>query len=98
MGTGRGLEFAALLSWLVTEALGGFMLRGWIVSGGAARAWRESRREDGMSLPVLAGHAGLNLTGLLFWVIFLLSGAGALAWVAIGFMARAIGLGISTVT
>jgi hypothetical protein len=47
---------------------------------------------------VLASHAGLNLTGLLFWVIFLLSGAKVLAWVALGFMAPAIGLGISTVT
>jgi hypothetical protein len=96
--TGRGLEFVALLSWLATEALGGFMVRGWIASGGAARARRQPRRADGMSLPILAGHAGLNLTGLLFWVIFLLSGAGVLAWVAIGFMAPAIGLGISTVT
>jgi hypothetical protein len=98
MGTGRGLEVTALVTWLVTEALGGFMLRGWIASGGAARARREPRRGDGMSLPVLAGHAGLNLTGLLFWVIFLLSRADVLAWVAIGFMAPAIGLGISTVT
>jgi len=98
MATGRGLEVAALLCWLATESLGVLMLRGWIVSGGAARARRQSRRGDGMSLPILVSHAGLNLTGLLFWVIFLLSGAGALAWVAIGFMAPAIGLGISTVT
>jgi len=86
-----------LLVWLVTESLGAFMLRDWIVSGGAARAWRQPRKAEGMSLPVLAGHAGLNLTGLLVWIIFLLSGVKALAWVALGFMAPAIGLGISTV-
>ena len=94
---GRTLDVAALLVWLLTESFGAFMLRGWIVSGGAARARRQPRQADGMSLPVLASHAGLNLTGLLFWVIFLLSGVKVLAWVAIGFMAPAIGLGISTV-
>jgi hypothetical protein len=96
--TGRGLDLAALLCWLVTEALGGIMLRGWILSGGARRASQQPVRQEGMSLPVLAGHAGLNLTGLLFWVVFLLSGTRALAWVSLGFMAPAIGLGISTVT
>jgi hypothetical protein len=96
--TGRGLDLAVLLCWLFTEALGGIMLRGWILSGGARRARQQPIRQEGMSLPVLAGHAGLNLTGLLFWVLFLLSGAKVLAWVALGFMAPAIGLGISTVT
>jgi len=95
---GRGLGLAALLCWLITEALGGIMLRGWITSGGAARARLQSLRAEGMSVPVLAGHAGLNLTGLLFWVTFLLSREKVLAWVALGFMAPAIGLGISTVT
>jgi hypothetical protein len=94
----RGLDLVALLCWLVTEALGGIMLRGWIVSGGAARARRQPRHAEGMSLPVLTGHAGLNLTGLLCWVIFVVTGTKALAWVALGFMAPAIGLGISTVT
>jgi hypothetical protein len=92
------LDVAVLLAWLLTEALGAFMLRGWIVSGGAARARLQSRRDEGMSLPVLAGHAGLNLTGMLFWIFFLSSGVRVLSWVALGFMAPAIGLGISTVT
>ena len=94
----RGLDLVALVCWLVTEALGAIMLRGWIVSGGAARARRQPRQAEGMSVPVLTGHAGLNLTGLLCWVIFVLTGARILAWVALGFMAPAIGLGISTVT
>ena len=51
-----------------------------------------------MSLPILAAHAGLNLVGLVCWILFLLSGEHVLAWVALGFMAPAIGLGISTVT
>ena len=98
MPRGAGLEIAALVTWLATEVLGALMLRGWIASGGAARARRQPVRDEGMSLPVLAGHAGLNLVGLLCWIIFLLSGARIMAWVALGFMAPAIGLGISTVT
>ena len=98
MPTGHGLPIAALVSWLLTEALGAFMLRSWVASGGAARAQRRPANPDGMSLPILAWHAGLNLAGLLSWIIFVVSGLAAFAFVAVGFMAPAIGLGISTVT
>jgi hypothetical protein len=98
MPTGHALPIAALVSWLLTEALGAFMLRSWVASGSAGRAQRRPANPDGMSLPILAGHAGLNLAGLLSWIIFLVSGVPALGFVAIGFMAPAIGLGISTVT
>ncbi len=96
MPTGRGLDLAALVCWLLTEALGAIMLRSWFARGGTLRPRRA--QSAGMSLPVLAGHAGLNLVGLLFWIIFLASGAKAVAWIALGSMAPAIGLGISTVT
>jgi hypothetical protein len=98
MPTGRGLDLAALVTWLATEALGGIMLRGWFARGGTLGIRRRPGQQEGMSLPILAGHAGLNLVGLLFWILFLLSGAKILSFVALGFMAPAIGLGISTVT
>jgi hypothetical protein len=50
-----------------------------------------------MSLPVLAGHAGLNATGLLCWIVFVIAAAKPAAWLALVLMAPAIGLGISTV-
>jgi hypothetical protein len=89
------LAVAALVTWLLAESLGLVMLRGWIASG-AARQRRT--RPDGMSLPVLLGHAGLAFTGFLCWVSFLASHAVVAGWLAVGFMAPAIGLGISTVT
>jgi hypothetical protein len=98
MPTGRGLDVAVLVSWLAAEALGGIMLRGWFARGGSLGVRRRPGQSPGMSLPILAGHAGLNLVGLLFWILFLLSDVRILAWVALGFMAPAIGLGISTVT
>ncbi|HXB48521.1 MAG TPA: hypothetical protein VNW50_12225 [Streptosporangiaceae bacterium] len=98
MPSGHALPFYALASWLLTELLGALMVRSWIASGGVRAARERPARPDAMSLPVLAGHAGLNLAGLVCWICFVLSGATPLAWLALAFMAPAIGLGISTVT
>jgi hypothetical protein len=92
---GRSLAYVAFASWLLTEALGAYMLRSWIVSGDARK--RHSR-PDGMSLPVLAGHAGLAFTGFLCWITFLVTASPVPAWLALAFLTPAIGLGISTVT
>jgi hypothetical protein len=98
MPAGHALPFYALASWLLTELVGALMVRSWIAGGGVRAARQRPPRPDAMSLPVLAGHAGLNLAGLICWVCFVVSGATALAWLALAFMAPAIGLGISTLT
>jgi hypothetical protein len=98
MPSGHALPLYALASWLLTELIGALMVRSWIASGGVQAARQRPSRPDAMSLPVLAGHAGLNLAGLICWVCFVLSGATAVAWLGLAFMAPAIGLGISTVT
>lgn len=97
MPSGHALPLYALASWLMTELLGALMVRSWIADGGIRAARQRPARSDAMSLPVLAGHAGLNLIGLVCWICFVLSGTTALAWLALAFMAPAIGLGISTV-
>jgi hypothetical protein len=91
----RGLALAALASWLITEALGAFMLRSWFASGGMRR---RHGRTGGVSLPVMLGHAGLAFTGFVCWVTFVVSTARPAAFLAIGFLGPAIGFGISTVT
>jgi hypothetical protein len=98
MQAGHSLAVAALATWLVTEALGAFMVLGWIASGGARAARRRPAGEEAMSLAVLIGHAGLNAAGLLCWIIFLAANVKAAAWLALGLMVPAIGLGISAVT
>lgn len=105
MHHGGTLAVAALVSWLLTETLGAVMLRGWFTSGGARAALaarrahpRQQASTEVMSVPVLAAHAGLNLAGLICWLCYLGSGARPLSWLALAFMAPAIGLGISTVT
>jgi hypothetical protein len=89
------LAVSALASWLLAEFLGAYMAATWVTSG-AARV--RKARPDGMSLPVLASHAGLNLAGLACWTAFLVTGLAAAGWLALAFMAPAIGLGVSTVS
>src|SRR5215472_666058 len=91
----RSLAVATLVSWLATEALGGYMLTAWIGSGGN-RAKRDT--PGAVPKPVIFGHAGLAFTGLIWWISFVLTGDVPLAWLSIGFLAPAIGLGISTLT
>jgi len=98
MPSGHALPLYALVSWLLTELLGAAMVRSWIAGGGMRAARQRPARPDAMSVPVLASHAGLNLAGLICWICFVASGSVALAWLALVFMAPAIGLGISTVT
>src|SRR5215472_16096991 len=102
----RGLGLAALVSWLLAESLGAYMFRSWLASGWWQR-WRRARQDgggrdgsgrDGASGPLIVGHASLALAGFVCWVSFLASDTPAVAWLAIGFLAPAIGLGISTVT
>lgn len=89
------LAVTTLVSWLLTEALGAYMLTAWLADGGASVPpdW-----PGAVPRWVIFGHAGLAFTGFLAWITFVATGAPAIAWVSIGFLAPAIGLGISTVT
>jgi hypothetical protein len=97
MHTGRALDIVTLVTWLVTESLGAFMVRSWIVSGGARKARQRPAKPDVMSLPVLVAHAGLNALGLLCWILFVAFGPRLAGLLGLVFMVPAIGLGISTV-
>ena len=117
---GHSLAVATLISWLLAELLGAYMLRSWFASGGARqrrsrldtsrldrsqtnrsqtnRSRTDTSRLDRISLPLVLGHAGLAFAGFTCWVAFLISAAVPLAWLSVGFLAPAIGFGISTVT
>jgi hypothetical protein len=84
-----------LASWVLTASIGAWMLRDLIRRGGV-RQQRAAR--DGLPPAVLFGHFTLALVGLLTWVLFTAAGWRWLAWLAVGLLMPAIGLGISTVT
>ncbi|MBV9381896.1 MAG: hypothetical protein JO242_14655 [Streptosporangiaceae bacterium] len=89
------MRIATLVSWLLTASLGAYMLRTWIARGGLRR---ERARPGGLPPPLIFGHAGLALTGLLIWVIYAATRLTALAWLAVVVLMAAIGLGICMVT
>ena len=89
------MRFATLISWLVTASLGGYMLHTWLARGGLRR---ERAKAGGLPPPLIFGHAGLALSGLLIWAAFVASGTRALAWAAVAFLMAAVVLGVCTVT
>jgi len=86
---------AALIAWLLTAGIGGYMLRTWVARGGLRR-----QRATGVGVPpaVVFGHAGAALVGLAVWISYLSSGWRPLAWIGVVLVCAAISLGICTVT
>lgn len=89
------IGLAALIAWLLTAGIGGYMLRTWIARGGLRR-----QRATGVGVPpaVVFGHASAALAGLAVWVSYLSSGWRPLAWIGVTLVCVAICLGICTVT
>jgi hypothetical protein len=89
------LGIAALIAWLLTASIGGYMLRTWIARGGLRR-----QRATGVGVPpaVVFGHASAALTGLTVWIGYLASGWDPVAWFGVLLIATAITLGICMVT
>ena len=91
----QGLGIAALASWLLTASLGAWMLRSLIARDGLRR---QRAVRNGLHPAVLVGHFCLALAGLASWVSYLATGWLQLAWLGVGLLTPAIGLGISTLT
>ena len=89
------IGLAALIAWLCTASIGGYMLRTWVARGGLRR-----QRATGVGVPpaVVFGHGSAALVGLTVWVSYLASGWRPLAWVGVALVCAAICLGICTVT
>jgi hypothetical protein len=86
---------AALISWLVTAFFGVYLLAVWLieydVTGEGAPASR-------LPTPVILGHVLFALTGVVFWVIHLLSHASTQGWAALGILAVIAALGLTMFT
>ena len=91
----RTLGLAALSTWLFDAVSGVFMLGTWIVRGGLHQ---QRTTGDRLAPRVVFGHFGIATTGLLVWTSYVVTGWVPLAWLAVGLLMLAIGLGISTVT
>jgi manganese efflux pump family protein len=71
------MEWAALISWIVTAAGGFVLLAIWVSRGGM------QQREGGRIRPTLIlSHFGLAALGLVLWIVYVANDNSTLAWIA----------------
>lgn len=71
------MEWAALISWVLTAGGGFILLAMWLRNGGM------SQRAPGEIRPYLIlSHFALAATGLVLWIVYVASDSDALAWIA----------------
>ena len=83
------MEWAALISWIITAG-GGFVLFAlWLRHGGMRQ------RQPGRQIrPLLIlSHFALAATGLVLWIIYVFSDSDALAWIAFAILVLVAVLG-----
>ena len=75
------MEWAALISWVLTAGGGFVLLAIWLRNGGM------SQRASGEIRPYLIlGHFALAATGLVLWIIYVATDSDALAWIALAML------------
>jgi len=89
------MDVAALIAWVITAG-GGFVLLGtWIARGGPRQAQAGASR---FPPALIFGHFALAATGLVIWIIYVLTDTEALAWVALVLLLVVATLGLTMVT
>jgi len=88
------LGLIALFTWLITVALGLWMMIGWILRGRARHApGGRLRRPPAVDL----AHLGFASASLLTWIVYLATGVIGLAWTASALLPLVAGLGMTLV-
>ena len=88
------LGLIALSTWLITVALGLWMMIRWILRG-RARSRRAGRLRRPPALDL--AHLGLASASLLVWIAYLATGVIGLAWTASALLPLVTGLGMTLV-
>jgi hypothetical protein len=84
------MEWAALISWVLTAGGGFVLLAIWLRNGGM------SQRAPGEIRPYLIlSHFALAATGLVLWIIYVATDSGALAWIAFALLVAVALLGFT---
>jgi len=83
------MEWAALISWIVTAG-GGFVLLAIWVSRGGMRQQGSGRQ---IRPWLILTHFGLAASGLVLWIIYVFSDSDALAWIAFAILVAVAALG-----
>lgn len=86
------MEWAALITWVLTAGGGFVMLALWLKHGGMRQA---DAPADRIRPPRILTHFALAATGLVVWIVYLATDSDALAWAAFGLLAVVALLGFS---
>ena len=86
---------AALISWFVTAFVGLYLLAVWLIENNVTHRGASASR---LPVPVIFGHVLLALSGLVVWVIHLLSHSSTLGWTALGTLVAIGALGLTMFT
>ena len=74
------MTVAALIAWLLTAVLGLYMFAIWLIEDDGSVDGKSYRR---LRAPVVFGHAGLAVTGLGVWFVYIYVNLSRLAWITI---------------
>jgi len=84
------MEWAALISWIVTAGGGFVLLTIWWSRGGMRQ--REGRQ---IRPPLILAHFGLAAVGLVLWIIYVANDSDTLAWIAFAILLAVALLGLT---
>src|SRR5919205_3213765 len=86
------MEWAALITWVLTAGGGFVLLSIWLRRGGMRQ-----QHEGGNQIrpPLILSHFLLAATGLVIWIIYIAADSEALAWVAFVILAVVALLGFT---
>ena len=85
------MQWAALVTWVITAAGGLVLLGSWLKHGGMQQGGRRGRIRPAFIL----GHFALAAAGLVLWIVYIAADRTALAWIAFGLMLAVALLGFS---
>jgi manganese efflux pump family protein len=88
------MDIAALIAWVVT-ALGGFILLGTWISRGGTRQGQGDTPASRFPPGLIFGHFLLAATGLVLWIVYLVTDSLALAWVCFAILLVVASLGFT---
>jgi hypothetical protein len=85
------MSVAALITWVLTAVLGLYMFTTWLIEDDGSTARPSYRR---LRAPVMFSHAGLALSGLVAWLLYVYIDSLHLAWAALIILVAVTALGV----
>lgn len=85
------MAVAALVAWILTAMLGLYMFAIWLIEDDGSEDGRSYRR---LRAPVVFGHAGLAVIGLVVWLISIYVHINSLSWITLLILALVAALGV----